>query len=73
MSGVRTAVQKDTVTLQDIFTLSEGQASMQWPSGMSRDDFKDFTDWLIIQQRKIGSTVEGDEKPGIRLSDAVPN
>lgn len=39
---------------QDIFSLDEGQAIIQWPANMSEDSFEDFKSWLKLLEKKIG-------------------
>ncbi len=50
---------------QDTFNLpgDGGAVVINWPSSISQDAFEDFTDWLILQHRKISRDVEGDKKP----------
>ncbi len=43
---------------QDVFSLDEGQVILQWPSKMSHASFEDFKDWIDLQLRKIGRSVE---------------
>jgi hypothetical protein len=43
---------------QDVFSLDEGQVVLQWPAKMSATSFQDFKDWIDLQIRKIGRTVE---------------
>lgn len=38
---------------QEIFTVSEGDVTIQWPERMSADSLQDFKDWLRILERKI--------------------
>jgi|SRR5450759_3223009 len=39
---------------QDVFSLNEGQAIIQWPANMSEDSFEDFKAWLKLLEKKIG-------------------
>ncbi|MCX6975893.1 MAG: hypothetical protein NTZ94_16700 [Verrucomicrobia bacterium] len=42
---------------QDVFSLTEGTVSIQWPESISRDSFEDLSAWLDILKRKIGRSV----------------
>ena len=55
--------------IQDTFNLEEGKVILQIPSTMTIESFEDFTDWLLIQHRKIARTVEGDDKPKLQVKD----
>ena len=55
---------------QDIFNIDEGQIVLQFPESMSLESFEDFTDWLMLQQRKIGRKVDGKgKKPKLEIKD----
>jgi len=43
---------------EDVFSLSEGRASFQWPTPLSKDSIEDLKDWLKILERKISRSVE---------------
>jgi hypothetical protein len=45
-------------TKQDVFSLDEGQVVLQWPDAMSKTSFEDFKDWIELQLRKIGRTIQ---------------
>lgn len=38
---------------QEIFTVAEGDVTIQWPERLSADSLEDFKDWLHILERKI--------------------
>jgi hypothetical protein len=38
---------------QDIFSLTEGTVTIQWPTPLSADSIQDLKDWLKIVERKI--------------------
>ena len=38
---------------EDVFTLAEGDAVLQWPATLSEDSFADLKDWLGLMLRKI--------------------
>lgn len=42
----------------DIFTLDEGEVTLQWPSRMSPESYEDFKDWLDLIVRKAKRAVE---------------
>lgn len=42
----------------DVFTLDEGQASLQWPAKMSPDSYEDFKAWLDLIARKAKRATE---------------
>lgn len=39
---------------RDIFSLPEGEVTVQWPSPLGSDSIKDLEDWLDLLKRKIG-------------------
>jgi len=41
----------------DVFTLDEGQASLQWPAKMSQESYDDFKSWLDLIARKAKRSV----------------
>lgn len=50
---------------QEIFTVAEGDVTIQWPERLSADSLEDFKDWLHILERKItrSSLPREDVKP----------
>jgi hypothetical protein len=42
---------------QDVFSLAEGNVSIQWPAAMSPESFQDLAGWMDILKRKIGRSV----------------
>lgn len=52
---------------EDVFTLDEGDAVIQWPKNMSKASFEDFESWLQLVIRKAKRSV-GNLRP---MSDAV--
>lgn len=50
-SGVQSGMR------QDVFTLDEGQALIQWPETLSQDSFEDFKSWLDLVIRKAKRSV----------------
>jgi hypothetical protein len=49
---------------QDVFTLDEGQAVLQWPANLSADSFNDLRAWLEIALRKMARAA------GVKLDDS---
>ena len=49
----------------DSFTLENGIVHLSWPLAMNAEEFEDFTDWLILEHRKISRQVRGDNGPVI--------
>lgn len=46
---------------QDVFSIAEGEVSIQWPASLSPESFEDIGDWLDILKRKIGRSVRLEE------------
>jgi hypothetical protein len=42
---------------QEVFALTEGDVTIQWPEVLSPDSYQDFDDWLAILKRKIKRSV----------------
>jgi hypothetical protein len=38
---------------EDVFSLSEGRAVIQWPTPLSAESIQDLKDWLKLVERKI--------------------
>jgi hypothetical protein len=49
--------QAGTNVRQDVFSLTEGPVTIQWPATLSPESFEDLGDWLDIVKRKIGRSV----------------
>ncbi|MFA5386784.1 MAG: hypothetical protein WC322_00095 [Candidatus Paceibacterota bacterium] len=49
--------QKGVGMRQEVFALTEGDVTIQWPETLSPDSFQDFEDWLAILKRKIKRSV----------------
>jgi hypothetical protein len=43
---------------QDVFSLAEGDITIQWPTIISRESFEDLSAWIDILKRKIGRSVK---------------
>lgn len=43
---------------QDVFSLTEGPVTIQWPGEISAESYSDLGDWLDILKRKIGRSVK---------------
>jgi hypothetical protein len=42
---------------QEVFTVDEGDVTIQWPERMSQASIEDFMDWIKILERKIKRSV----------------
>jgi hypothetical protein len=50
---------------EDVFSLTEGKATIQWPAPLSQESIEDLRDWLKIVERKIArSAAEGEKSKG---------
>ena len=38
---------------KEVFSLPEGDITMEWPIPMSQESFKDFCEWMNLVQRKM--------------------
>lgn len=56
-----TANLNSTAIRQDVFSLSEGPVTIQWPATLSQESYQDISDWLEILRRKIGRSVKVGE------------
>ena len=54
----------DTSVREDIFSLAEGDVTIQWPASISAESFQDIADWLPILERKIKRSVLKSEPEG---------
>lgn len=57
---------------RDSFSLENGTACLSWPVEMSAGEFEDFTDWLILEHRKISRKVQGGNGPAIERRNDKP-
>jgi hypothetical protein len=50
---------------QDVFSLTEGEAVIHWPTPLSPDSIADLEEWLELVKRKIkrSASPEPSEKP----------
>lgn len=56
--------------LQDVVNLNNGQQIIiQYPSDLTPENYEDFTDWLLFQHKKIGRSVESNDKPRLIKKD----
>lgn len=51
--NVTTEPSLEKTMRQDIFSLSEGPVTIQWPTPLSAESIQDLQDWLKIVERKI--------------------
>jgi hypothetical protein len=47
---------------QDVFSLTEGTVTIQWPTQLSAESIQDLKDWLKIVERKIARSSEPVDK-----------
>ena len=60
-------LSKQSTMREDVFSLTEGKATIQWPTPLSPDSIQDLKDWLKIAERKISrSTTEQGQADGSR-------
>ena len=60
--------------LQDNVNFNNGQrVILQYPSDLNAENYEDFTDWILLQHRKIGRSVEGENKPKLKKDDVKEN
>jgi|SRR5581483_1670690 len=55
-------LNKKQTMRQDVFSLTEGTATIQWPTPLSADSIQDLEDWLEIVKRKIKRSAEPNEQ-----------
>jgi len=48
-------------TKEDVFTLTEGDVVLQWPSRISKESVQDFEDWIGLIVRKVKRAAEAEE------------
>jgi hypothetical protein len=48
---------------QDVFSLTEGEAVIHWPTPLSADSISELEDWLELVKRKIKRSAVEPEKP----------
>ena len=48
---------------EDVFTLAEGDAVLQWPTTISPESYADLKDWLGLMLRKIERQARADDDP----------
>lgn len=54
---------------QEVFSMSEGSVSIEWPASMSEESFEDFKDWLKILERKVKRSVLATNPPAVGRDD----
>jgi hypothetical protein len=54
---------------QDIFSLTEGTVTIQWPTPLSAESLQDIKDWLKIVERKISRSAEPKEQTNAKDAD----
>lgn len=53
----RTLPPKGVGMRQEVFSLTEGDVTIQWPETLSQESLEDFNDWLRILERKVKRSV----------------
>lgn len=53
----KTIPHKGVGMRREVFSLTEGDVTIQWPERISKESLQDFNDWLAILQRKIRRSV----------------
>ncbi len=48
---------------EDVFSLQEGDVTLQWPASISADSYQDLEDWTKLMLRKIKRSVEVERDP----------
>jgi hypothetical protein len=43
--------------MQDVFSLTEGPVTIQWPASLSAESYEDFSGWLDLLKRRVGRSV----------------
>jgi len=49
---------------EDVFSLREGDVTLQWPESLSADSFQDLEDWTKLLLRKIKRSVQSSDIQG---------
>jgi hypothetical protein len=50
---IATRLPENKAMRQDVFSLTEGTITIQWPTPLSADSIQDVKEWLKIVERKI--------------------
>jgi hypothetical protein len=43
---------------EDVFSLAEGDVTLQWPVSISADSYQDLEDWTKLMLRKIKRSID---------------
>ena len=61
--AIRGGANQGATMRQDVFSLTEGEVILRWPTPLSADSIVDLKDWLKIVERKITrSTTQNDQQ-----------
>ena len=60
-----------SVMKEDVFSLAEGDVTLQWPVSLSADSYEDIEDWAKLMLRKIKRSIVA-AKPDSEDLDALP-
>lgn len=47
---------------EDVFSLQEGDVTLQWPEALSAESYQDLEDWTKLMLRKIKRSIEAEAK-----------
>jgi hypothetical protein len=50
-----------TTVRQDVFSLTEGEVVLNWPTPLSQESITEFTDWLELVKRKVVRATKASE------------
>lgn len=57
---------------QEIFSLVEGDVTIQWPERIGKESLQDFLDWWPILKRKVERSLVVDDPKGVANPDGSP-
>jgi len=60
------APSKTSTMREDVFSLTEGQVKIQWPTPLSQESLQDLKDWLRILERKISRSAAQSKEPELK-------
>lgn len=54
---------------QDVFTLEEGDVTIQWPKALSKASYQDLEDWLELIKRKAKRAISEQSQKPVNIGD----
>jgi hypothetical protein len=48
---------------QDVFSLTEGEVVLNWPTPLSADSIEEFTDWLELVKKRVTRATKDKADP----------